>query len=94
MTAGQKRKCAEIAEHYGRRKQEAQTISELSELLYVLTRRSDQRGIDWKNDLVDELADCSIMFQQVMMLYGISADEVNERIKLKLNRQIQRMKGE
>ena len=94
MTRGQVSKCRQIATHYGRQTQEAQTISELSELLHVLTRRQSQRGIDWNNNLVDEIADVEIMIQQLMDIHDISADEINERVNFKLNRQIERMSGD
>jgi hypothetical protein len=94
MTVGQKRKCEDIAEHYGKKHQEAQTISELSELLCVLTRRQSQRGIDWKNNLIDEIADVEIMIQQMIALHKLDSDIVNERINYKLNRQLERMKQE
>ena len=93
MTRGQAIKCERIAEHYGRDTQEAQAVSELSELLYVLTRRKSQRGIDWKNELIDEMADCKVMIQQLLTLHGIEPDELNERINFKLNRQLERIKS-
>lgn len=93
MNYSQKIRCEKIAEHYGRKTQERQTVSELSELMYVLTRRPDQRQPDWTNELLDEIADVSIMMQQMMHLYDISGDELNERINYKLKRQIGRMEG-
>lgn len=94
MTRNQIRKCEDIANHYGKHQQEEQTISELSELLCVLTRRQSQRGIDWKNNLVDEIADVEIMLRQMVFVHGLDADEINERINYKLNRQLDRMKGD
>jgi NTP pyrophosphatase (non-canonical NTP hydrolase) len=93
MTHSQRTKCEKIAERYGCKAQERQTISELSELMYCLTRRPDQRHPDWANDLIDEIADVTIMLQQMMHLYDISSDEINERINYKLQRQLTRMDG-
>lgn len=93
MNHSQKIRCERIAEYYGKKTQERQTVSELSELMYVLTRRLDQRQPDWANDLVDEIADVTIMLQQMMYLYDISSDEINERINYKLQRQLGRMEG-
>ncbi len=93
MNHSQKIRCEKIAEHYGRKIQERQTVSELSELMYVLTRRPDQRQPDWTNELLDEIADVSIMMQQMMHLYDISGDELSERINYKLKRQLGRMEG-
>ena len=85
-------KCERIAEHYGIDCQEDQTISELSELLHVMTRRPSQRDIDWSNNLVDEMADVMIMIRQMCFLHGIDLDELNERINFKLERQLERMR--
>lgn len=93
MTRGQKSKCEYIAEAYGATNQEKQAVSELSELLYVLTRRPDQRQMDWKNDLLDEIADVEIMCQQLINLYSITEDELYDRINHKLNRQLDRIRG-
>lgn len=94
MTRGQKSKCRRIAEHYGRKNQERQAVSELCELQYVLTRRLEQRQADWQNDLLDEMADCLVMIEQLRALYGISDDELNDRVNFKLNRQIERITQE
>lgn len=91
MTRGQKSKCRRIAEHYGRKNQERQAVSELCELQYVLTRRLEQRQADWKNDLLDEMADCLVMIEQLRALYGIEDEELTERVNFKLNRQIERI---
>lgn len=91
MTRGQKSKCRRIAEHYGRKNQERQAVSELCELQYVLTRRLEQRQADWKNDLLDEMADCLVMLEQLRALYGIEDEELTERVNFKLNRQIERI---
>ena len=93
MTRGQKSKCRRIAEHYGRKNQERQAVSELCELQYVLTRRIEQRQADWKNDLLDEMADCLVMLEQLRALYGIEDEELTERVNFKLNRQIERISG-
>ena len=93
MTKNQRIRCTRIAEHYGMSNQEFQTISELSELLQVLTRRMSQRGMDWSNCLLDELADVTIMIQQMCALHGISSYELNERVNFKLDRQIERIEN-
>lgn len=91
MTRGQKSKCRRIAEHYGRKNQERQAVSELCELQYVLTRRLEQRQADWQNDLLDEMADCLVMIEQLRALYGIEDEELTDRVNFKLNRQIERI---
>ena len=91
MTRGQKTKCRRIAEHYGRKNQERQAVSELCELMYVLTRRLEQRQADWQNDLLDEMADCLVMIEQLRALHSIEDEELTDRVNFKLNRQLERI---
>ena len=91
MTRGQKSKCRRIAEHYGKKNQERQAVSKLCELQYVLTRRLEQRHADWQNDLLDEMADCLVMIEQLRALYGIEDEELTDRVNFKLNRQLERI---
>jgi hypothetical protein len=94
VTKSQKAKCRKIAETYGLRNQETQAVSELTELQYVLTRRPNQRTTNWKEQLVDEIADVRIMCRQLQTLYDIDDDTINEKIDYKLNRQLGRIKEE
>ncbi len=91
MTNEQKALCGRIAEYYGPESQEWQTVSELSELMHVLTRRKDQRKQDWQEMLIDEIADVSIMLHQMINLNNISDDELRDRITAKLLRQFKRI---
>ena len=88
-----KDKCVKIAEHYGLNTQEWQTAQELFELGQVVTRRAGQRGRDWKEKLLDELADVYIMIQQMLHLHGISKEDFNAKVEEKLNRQLERIKN-
>lgn len=86
------KKCQKIADHYGPKSQESQTVSELMELGHVLTRRPSQRHPGWKEDLLDEAVDVTIMIQQLRLLYEITDEEFNKTINEKLDRQLQRIK--
>lgn len=94
MNRTQKSKCRQIAEKYGVQNQEKQTVSELSELLYVLTRRPNQRHQDWRESLIDEISDVKIMIQQLMTMYDIDPETISEQIDFKLNRQLGRIAKE
>lgn len=94
MNRTQKSKCRQIAEKYGIQNQEKQTVSELSELLYVLTRRPNQRGQNWREQLIDEISDVRIMLQQLMTMYDIDPETISEQIDFKLNRQLGRIAKE
>lgn len=49
--------------------------------------------MDWKNDLLDEMADVLIMIEQLRALYHIEDEELNERVNFKLDRQIERIQN-
>lgn len=102
MKTSQIARCRRIADRYGLTNQERQTVSELSELLHVITRRPAQRGDKleeehsktWRESLLDEIADTYIMLEQMLMLHNISKIEVDEEIDYKLERQLERIKIE
>lgn len=91
MKEEHKKQCREIATYYGPDTQERQTVSELSELMYVITRRPEQRLTNWRGSLIDELADVSIMIQQIMDIYNVSDLEITHRIGYKLKRQMKKI---
>ena len=86
-------KCQRIAEHYGPSTQEFQAVSEIMELGQVLTRRPGQRKADWKGKLLDEMADVTIMIQQLRLLYDISDEDFEKKVVEKLDRQLDRIKN-
>lgn len=102
MKKSQIARCRRIADRYGLTNQERQAVSELSELLQVLTRRPAQRGDKWEEEhgktwhesLLDEIADTYIMLEQLLMLHNINKIEVDEEIDYKLERQLERIKTE
>ena len=91
LSIDQGMKCAKIVEHYGAASQEFQAISELSELLQVLTRRQDQRGEDWNDHLFDELADVMVMIRQMCCLHGIRYYDLCLHVSEKIDRQMKRI---
>ena len=96
MTEVQIIKCSKIAKHYGLRNQKLQAAQELNELQALLLRRKNQitNQRDHHNNIVDEIADCTIMIEQLRQLYNIEMSEISDRINQKLNRQIERMNNE
>lgn len=61
-----------IAEHYGLRKQMRQTIEEMAELTQVICK-AERYDLDTVRDhLVEEVADVSIMIDQLEYLLGDS----------------------
>jgi hypothetical protein len=61
-----------IAEHYGLRKQMRQTVEEMAELTQVICK-AERYDLDTVRDhLVEEVADVSIMIEQLEYLLGDS----------------------
>lgn len=83
-----------ILKHYGASKQELQAVQELAELTVLLTKRPEQRGDEYRDNLIDEIADATIMIEQVKMMHGIEQAEVSARISYKLHRQLKRIEQE
>lgn len=88
MNDKQRSICRRILAHYGVNNQHKQAIQECSELITAICHRMENRATD--DAVIDELADVSIMVEQLANVYGRS--RVESRIEDKLNRQMERMK--
>ena len=82
--------CRRILAHYGADNQHKQAIQECSELITALCHRMENRATDAA--VIDELADVSIMVEQLANVYGRSS--VEARLDAKLKRQLDRMEEE
>ena len=91
MTDQQKRKCADIANHYGKDSQVLVAIEEMSELIKELCKYF--RRFDRTKEITEEIADVEIMIEQLKTLFE-NYDEVGNVIDYKLERQMQRMEIE
>ena len=71
------------------------TIEECSELTKALLkmRRSETDSNVLRTDIIEEIADVSIMLEQLKIIFDCEK-EVSREIEYKLNRQIERMKTE
>lgn len=74
----------EAIEHYGKSAQVDMAIEEMSELTKALLKER-RYGMDdiREHDIIDEIADVSILIGQLMLIFD-NADEVNDRITIKL----------
>lgn len=87
----------ECIDHYGLKEQSGQCIEELAELIIALRKYWRDHPTDiitldnLRADIVDEIADCQIMIDQMIMGFGVSMD-VEKRIRYKIERQRERMK--
>ena len=71
-------------ETYGKDMQLNVAIEELSELIKELCK--NKRGRDNRDNIIEEIADCYIMLQQLEVIFDIYAEELNDAIVYKLNR--------
>ena len=81
----------EIADHYGIEKQLHQLAEECSELA-VEASHSARKGVTVK--IIEEMADVLLMIEQVVYLSGIAIDDIDECIRFKIDRQLERIKEE
>ena len=90
-----------IAEHYGYDAQSRQCIEEMAELTQAINKlwrvcgngqKTEKSNRECMDNLVEEMADVQIMLWQ--MEYLLLAQEVNQMITQKLNRQLERIKEE
>lgn len=80
-----------IADMYGKEPQLVMLMEECGELIQACSKqlRRKDKSI---NNLIEELADVSIMIEQIEHLYGIKS-LVDDEMEYKLNRQLERMKA-
>lgn len=91
-----KSKLTRIIAEYGFDNQVNQTIEECSELIKALLKfrrnRDDYASLEYlKRDIIDEIADVSIMLDQLKIIFECDAD-VEKRVDFKINRQLERIK--
>lgn len=83
-----------ILDHYGQQKQELQAVQELSELILLLAARPDQRGDNYEQNILSELADVQIMCEQIQIMHKISNKDIADMKSYKLRRQLARIEKE
>ena len=81
----------EIADHYGIEKQLHQLAEECSELA-VEASHSARKGVTVK--IIEEMADVLLMIEQVVYLANIAIEDIDECIRFKIDRQLERIKEE
>lgn len=79
-----------IINTYGSRPQQDMAIEELSELQKAILKYRRFPNKETERDIIDEIADVSIMLEQLKIIYSCSK-KVEERIDYKIDRQIQRI---
>ena len=84
-------KFIEIADHYGIDNQLHQLAEECSELA-VEASHSARKGVTVK--IIEEMADVLLMIGQVVYLANIAIEDIDECIRFKIDRQLERIKEE
>ena len=84
----------EILDHYGPLNQVEKLLEEVEELEWAIRDylNKDVCATCAELSLIDEIADVSILIEQIVMFLGI--DRVNERVDFKVHRQLNRIKKE
>lgn len=77
---------------YGTVLQKVVATEELSELTKEISKSI--RGANNRKDMLEEIADVHICLDQLMMMYEISDEELEEEINFKLIRLNGRLRGE
>lgn len=80
-----------IANIYGYEPQSRQLIEEMAECTQAINKfwRNDY-GCDYRKNLIEEIADVSIMLQQIIYLLNAEND-VDDIVTEKINRQLKRI---
>mgnify|MGYP003533033289 CR=1 FL=1 len=87
-----KEKIRTIADHYGLSNQLMKTVEELNELSIECAKSWGKKEI--RDNLISEVADVLVMITQIIYLGKIEWKEVEDVMKYKVDRQIQRIKEE
>jgi len=87
-----KEQLKEIIDHYGIDKQLKYIHSEYFELDEAIIQ--DEDGFGGKHHIAEELADVMCMIKQFQYYYGITDKQIEDIMKFKIDRQLERIKNE
>lgn len=83
-----------IANYHGYDKQTIKAIEEYSELIQAIARFRTRNSKEYKQNIVEEIADSYIMTAQLVYLLDLNADDIEDMIDAKLKRERNRIKNE
>ena len=69
-------------------------MQELTELILLLAARPDQRGDNYEQNILSELADVQIMCEQIQIMHKISNKDIADMKSYKQRRQLARIEKE
>lgn len=82
----------ELIQYYGKGSQLNMAVEEMSELTKEICK--NKRGHENQGELICEIADVYLMLYQLMLIFEISQEKINDMVDFKLDRQINRMHSE
>lgn len=88
----QKEQLQEIVNHYGADHQKDKLFEEMAELQKEVCKEKDCKG-DIPH-IAEELADVSIMLQQMQIIYGITDEQIEQVVQKKIDRTLDVVEGE
>lgn len=74
-----------IFEHFGEKNQIEKFKEEMAELIEAIERKG-------KASILEEMADCALLFEQFRAIYNIHHNDIQQMIKIKQNRTMDRIK--
>ena len=84
-----------IADHYGLHNQYRKLVEEMSELTQAICKylgSPESEKTDYTDNILEELADVMVLWQQIIYLLGIEADKrIRDIAYSKVNRTLERM---
>ena len=72
---------------YGKSSQVSKLLEEVGEFIETVINED-------KENMVQEMADCTVMLKQFQYYYGIEDKEIEEVMKYKIDRQLERIENE
>lgn len=92
----------QIINHYGIKSQQRKLQEEVFELQEAIINAENNRliGISRKPSelaieyIAEEIADCCVMLNQFQLYYGIENKQIEETMKFKIDRQLERINKE
>ena len=85
-----KEKIKKIICHFGTHKQIRKAVEELIELSELLIKY-ENKGSMRKDDLYEEIADVEIMLEQIMTIFNMTDEHLQQAIDWKLDRTLDRI---
>lgn len=88
----QKEQLQQIINHYGHEGQKAMLFEEMAKLQKEVCK--ELRGKGNIKHIAEELADVTIMLEQMQLIYGITDEKVELEVQKKIERTLDRIEGE